>query len=265
VDARSWLTGKLKMASGSDVWLEGPAMIGLIRAVAALGESGLEGYVIVGGVAVTARLGEAHRATTDVDTVIDEVAHPNAVEALLAHPDAKPDPTAAHGVQVGGTKVEIIGVGPVDDDSYHGMTELQTLFVASHTWALTTATPLRLVAGADPAVRVTAPFATPAALFAMKLHAIQHRRPTSRPEKRSSDALDLYRLLLRHDADSSLRTALARGPEPLRHSVRAATQIVLIEGAVQTRRWMAALGDQTDTLSPEELRFLAHSVVDALS
>ena len=50
----------------------------------------------------------------------------------------------------------------------------------------------------------------------MKLHAIQDRRPTSRPEKRGSDALDLYRLLLQLDADGSVRADLARGARPLR-------------------------------------------------
>jgi hypothetical protein len=70
------------MASGSQVVLQGPAMAGLIRAVAALNQNGLEDFVIVGGVAVAARLGEAHRATTNVDTVIDEVAHPDAIQAI---------------------------------------------------------------------------------------------------------------------------------------------------------------------------------------
>ena len=37
------------MASGSDVVLQGPAMVGLIRAVAGLTQTGLDHYVIVGG------------------------------------------------------------------------------------------------------------------------------------------------------------------------------------------------------------------------
>ena len=78
----------------------------------------------------------------------------------------------------------LIGVGPVDNATFDGLTELQTLFVAAHTWALATATPLTLVAGSELTVLATGPFATPAALFAMKLHAIQDRRSTSRPERR---------------------------------------------------------------------------------
>ena len=92
------------MTSGSDAVLQGPAMTGPIRAVAALNESGLEGFVIVGGVAVAARLGQAHRATTDVDTVIDEVAHPDAIEALLALPDAQLDPTGSTACESGGPR-----------------------------------------------------------------------------------------------------------------------------------------------------------------
>jgi hypothetical protein len=94
------------MASGSEVVLRGPAMVGLI----ALSQSGLEGFAIVGGVAVAARLGQAHRATTDVDTAIDEVAHPDGIAALLALPDAHADPTGPHRVRLGETNVEIIGL-----------------------------------------------------------------------------------------------------------------------------------------------------------
>jgi hypothetical protein len=44
-----------------------------------------------------------------------------------------------------------------------------------------------------------------------------------------------YRLLLDLDADGSLRTALTGAPSPLRRVVRAATQKVLINGAVRIR------------------------------
>ena len=200
-----------------------------------------------------------------MDTVIDEVVHPDAIETLLALPDAQPDPTGSHRVWIGGTKVEIIGVGPVDDDAFDGLTELQTLFVSAHTWALSTATPVTLVSGAEPTVRATGPFASPAALFAIKLHAVQDRRATSRPEKRSSDALDLYRLLFQFDGDGSLRADLASAPSPLRHAVRAATQRVLLDAAARTRGWLSASDDQAGPVTADELRYLAQPVVDALA
>ena len=252
------------MASGSEVVLPGSAIVGLVRAIAALEEINLNGYVIVGGVAVNTRLGQAHRATTDVDTVVNEMSNVGVIEALLTHPDAEPDPTGSQRVIVAGTKVEIIGIGHVDDASFEGMTDLQTLFVGAHAWALETATPLTLIAGADPSIRATSPFATPAALFAMKLHAIQDRRATSRMEKRGSDAMDLYRLLLDLDADGSLRSDLAVAPAPLRYAVRVAAQNILIDNSARTRGWMLSANDFHGQVSAEELRALADPVVRAI-
>jgi hypothetical protein len=119
-------------------------MVPLVHAVAQLGIAGLDRYAVVGGVAVTARLGQAHRATGDVDTVVDETRPPDAVEALLALPDAERDPSGEHRVLVGGTKIEILGVGPIGDDDLDGIPPQDALFVAAHVWALDTATPLTL-------------------------------------------------------------------------------------------------------------------------
>jgi hypothetical protein len=99
----------------------------------------------------------------------------------------------------------------------------------------------------------------------MKLHAIQDRRPTSRPEKRSSEALDLYRLLLQLDADGSLRADLASASSPLHYAIRAATQRVLIDGAPRTRGWLSASDDQAGPVTADELRYLARPAVDALA
>lgn len=155
------------MQSGGDlVILPGDAMLPLVRAVAALADAGLGRYTVVGGVAVAARLNQAHRATADVDTVVDETTPPDAVEALLALPDTARDPSADHRVLVAGTKVEFLGVGPLSGADLEGIPTKDALFVASHVWALDTASPITVVAGADPDVRATAPFATPAALIA---------------------------------------------------------------------------------------------------
>ena len=59
-------------------------------------------------------------------------------------------------------------------------------------------------------VRVTAPFATPAALVAMKLHAIETRHGVGQ-DKRAGDAWDLYRILVDLDADATVSNALATG------------------------------------------------------
>lgn len=263
--ARSSPIGIILMPSGADlVIFPGPGMAELISAVGALGESGLHRYCVVGGVAVTVRLGSAHRATADVDTVVDETTPPDAVTALLARSDARQDPTAQHRVIINGTKVEILHVAPLDDRELEGIPSDDALFVASHAWALDTATLVTIVAGHDDLVRVTAPFATPAALIAMKLHAIQTRSSIGQ-DKRAGDAWDLYRILVDLDADGAVRRELDDAPTNLRNLIRDAINRVLLTGANRTRGWLRAGDDQMSAVTAEDLRFVAAPVHDVLS
>ena len=62
--------------------------------------------------------------------------------------------------------------------------------------------------------RATARVATPAALVAMKLRAMQQRRANVL-NKRASDAYDAYRLLAAHDRDGSIARELATAPDGL--------------------------------------------------
>lgn len=214
------------MPSGSErVVLPGAAMVPLVKAIAALNEAGIGRFAIIGGVAVTARLGQAHRATADVDTVVDETTSPNAVEALLDLPGAAPDPASDHRVLFDETTIEILGVGPVNETQLDEVPTKDALFVAAHVWALETATPLTIVAGDRPDVGATAPFATPAALVAMKLHAIEDRSETRGSEKRAGDAWDIYRLLVDLDGDGAIRQGLASAPASLRGLVKDADEL----------------------------------------
>lgn len=253
------------MPSGGDlVVLPGDAMVPLVRAVAALADAGVGRYAVVGGVAVSVRLNEAHRATADVDTVVDETMPPDAVEALLALPDAVRDPSADHRVLVGGTKVEILGVGPLDELDLEGIPTKDALFVSSHVWALDTASPITVVAAAELDVRATAPFATPAALIAMKLHAIEDRSNTSGQDKRAGDAWDIYRILVDLDVDGSVRSAFAAASGTLRYLVRDAAERVLVTAAARTTGWLRAGDDAMGAVTTEELRFVGRLLVDAL-
>lgn len=87
-----------------------------------------------------------------------------------------------------GIRVEVIDVGqlpPTED--LDDLSDRQRLFIASHSWALSTATPLTVASEGPDASDATAPFATPAALVAMKLHAIQDRSGDGQAE-RAGDA-----------------------------------------------------------------------------
>lgn len=240
-------------------------MVGLVRAVAAMETAGLGRHAVVGGLAVCARLNQAHRATADVDTVVDETTPPDAVNALLQLDDTHPDLTASHRVYVSGTKVEILGVGPIaEDEDLSWATDADGLFVRAHTWALDTAGLVRVVSGDDPSVQATAPFATPGALVAMKLHAIEGRS-TAGLDKRAGDAWDLYRILVDLDADGAVRAELRGAPVPLRDLVAAAADRVLATGAARTRGWMRTGDDVVAAVTADELRFVGQALLDALA
>jgi hypothetical protein len=253
------------MQSGAElVFLKGPAMVRLVRAVAAFEAADVSNYVIVGGIAVTARLGQAHRATVDVDAVVDDMAPPpTALEALLSLPDARRDNQADHRIYVEGTKIEIMLVGRLAPEDLDGIPELDALFVAAHTWALETATSLTIVADANPAVRATAPIATHAALLAMKLHAIQDRSAAS-ASKRASDAWDIYRILVDLDADGTVRSALGAATKALRDLVRQSAERILITDATRTRSWLVQGDDIMASVTAEDLRLVARPLIDAL-
>ncbi len=100
------------MATSGDspVVLLGHPAAALVRAVGAIARAPVGPYAIVGGVAVAVRLGTAHRATTDVDTVVYDGTKPAAVEVLSALAGAVRDVATDHRVFLDGTKIELLGV-----------------------------------------------------------------------------------------------------------------------------------------------------------
>lgn len=142
-------------------------------------------FVLVGGLAVMARLTQAHRATQDLDALVTGVGFTRAVAML---PSGKADGT---GLSIGGVKVDTIEVVP--ETTWAHIAELDApldrLFVAAHLWAMQTASPLRVIAGTSSAL---VPVATVAALLTTKLHA--YTSPRRNPDKRPGDALDVLEL-----------------------------------------------------------------------
>ncbi len=238
-------------------------MVRLVRAAAKVADANLGSYAVIGGVAVSARLGQAHRATADIDTVVDDLTPPPAIEALLDVPGAHADPTGAHRVLIDGIKVEVQGTEPFTPADLDGLTEKQILYVGAHRYALDSATPLTLVAQAKQA-RATVPVATPGALFAMKLHAIEDRRAGGGLDKRAGDAWDMYRILLDLDRDAEVRDELSALPDPLRKVIADTAERIFVERAARTIGWLKAGDERMATITAEELQALGQPVVDAL-
>ena len=70
------------------VTLTGTAMVPLVRATAALASEDIPPFAVIGGVAVTVRLGRALRATADLDAVTDQRYTPTALQILRGREDA---------------------------------------------------------------------------------------------------------------------------------------------------------------------------------
>jgi predicted nucleotidyltransferase len=246
------------------VILLGDEMAGLVAAVGRVATAEVGRYAIVGGVAVTVRLGSAHRATSDVDAVVDDARIPTAFEVLTALPEAIADPNSDHRVRLDGTKVELLPVGTVADDDLEGIPEKDALFVGAHAWALETASSVDVLSHVS-GDRVTAQFATPAALVAMKLHAIEDRSPTSGVDKRAGDGSDIFELLVRLNADGSLEAELAGLAPNLRGLVARATDRVLVSGAARTRSWMRSGDAAAGSVTADELRSVGEPLLAALT
>ncbi|MEO8691981.1 MAG: hypothetical protein ABI658_00610 [Acidimicrobiales bacterium] len=171
---------------------------------------------------------------------------------------------------VDGTKIEIRGVDRLDlvHPDLGDLTYKQQLFVVAHRWALDTATPLTVEGWKDnirAAVTATAPFAIPAALLAMKLHAIEDRsNGFDQTRKRGGDAWDMHQLLTRLDANGSVRAQLALAPPVVRGLVSEGLERVFIARKNLTAGWMRAI-PQAAGVTGDELALPAESVLVALS
>jgi hypothetical protein len=239
-------------------------MVRLVGAAAKVATAPLGRYAIIGGVAVSARLQQTHRATADIDTVVDDMTPPPAVETLLALPGAHPDPTGPHRVLVDGIKVEVQGTEPFADADLDGLTDKQILYVAAHRYALDSANAVTLVAQ-DADVRATVRVATAGALFAMKLHAIEDRRPAGGMDKRAGDAWDIYRILLDLDRTGAVRNELAALSPSLRRVVAEAADRILVTKAARTVSWLRAGDDRMAAIASDELPALGRPVIETLA
>ena len=105
------------------VVLTGPAMVPLVRAAAALEAEDIPPFAVIGGVAVTVRLGRVMRATADLDAVTDQRYTPTALEILCSRDDTAYDATDPHTITISGAEVQFQDVEPVGDRLSHGLAD----------------------------------------------------------------------------------------------------------------------------------------------
>ena len=163
---------------------------------------------------------------------------------MLIGPGVRPGTGAAerNRLYIDDVKVDIIATGDIDLDGFDVVPEKQALFALAHHWAMGTST-LLSIADETGAI-ATCLVATPAALVAMKLHALQDQH-AGRPEKIVSDCRDLYFLLENFDRDGSIRKRDRCRPRPAVPARRERHSRELVDGAVRLERSMLVYSQAT--------------------
>ncbi len=235
----------------------------LVPAIQALERQGLPRHALIGGIAVIARLGQRHRATSDIDEVYlgDSI---DAVQVLVDR-GASRQPNGV--ILQDGTKVDLIAVGDYEREDLPEDTG-QRAFILAHRWALDTSEPLTLVVGdAEGTAKagVTTTVSTTAALVAMKISSAPARRePTL--YKRATDIFDVYRLLTVHDLDGSVAAAVNHAPEDLAMLTSGLADRLLVREAERSVRWMlTAGGPEMEHVTAADLRAVGAPFVDLLA
>lgn len=244
------------------VILTGRAMVPLVRAAAALEAEDIPPFAVIGGVAVTVRLGRTLRATADLDAVTDQRYTPTALEVLRARDDATYDAADPHTITIAGAEVQFQDVEPVDDADVSHLDDKDLLYVAAHAHALAAATPVRLLAD-DARTEATVPVATTGALLATKLHAYLGRRRVAGPDKRPGDLWDIYNLLLHLGGDATADLAAAN--PSLARVVATTVRQHLVAGAIRARSVLLTSNDERyQAVTAEEISYAAEAFLDAL-
>lgn len=179
--------------------------------------------VLIGGVAVAARLGTVERATGDVDAVVDAPDDPGSIELLLEKGVAVTRISETSAL-VDDVKVDLIDTFRVSGETFADAAGPDDHFVAAHRFGFETASPMRLVVTGGPEVPTLV--ADPAGLVAMKLHAALWRR--DRERKLPGDLYDLYRLLDVFDTAGELSSVIGSRPN-LNRLCLAAAETVFVE------------------------------------
>jgi predicted nucleotidyltransferase len=165
---------------------EGPVLAALVDAVDALATAEVD-FVLVGGLAVMARLATVHRATSDLDALSGDDQFVLVCESTIPGATRVADKLVIDDITVDAIIVD----GDVSFGAIEAAVDapLDRLFTAGHRFALDDARPIDLI-GSGRRTRVLV--ADARALLVTKLHA--YLSPRRDPAKGGSDALDLVRL-----------------------------------------------------------------------
>ncbi|MGQ0826657.1 MAG: hypothetical protein ACT4OX_16790 [Actinomycetota bacterium] len=227
------------------------------RAVARLAQFGpeLPPFAIIGGLAVITRLGRAHRATNDVDTVSDDqvglvdglvsAGFDRQRDSVLLEPDLK---------------LDVIDVSEGDPDYVPYLT---------HRFAFDTRTQVDVIvrpSSGGPTVAACVSIARASALVAIKLAISEGVGRQRDPRKVGSDAFDVARLLQRLGPDA-LADELSGLAEPgfIDRVSLLATRHLVDEADRTTAAIVRSAVQGVEVIPAAQLEFLGRAFVERLS
>jgi hypothetical protein len=208
--------------------------------------------VIVGGLAVLARLSNPHRATVDLDVVDRLLGGTPQLELLRAADGAEAVEPAAVLLLTpyGAVKVDVLEVRqaeidqPSDDPG-------DRLHASAHAWANDSATDLTIEVSSRGGehVEVTTPVAEPGPLIAMKLQAVMNRSV----DKQGTDLLDIIRLAVDQDTRPVAMAQIAGVADTIASDIALHVDLWLVRRRQQVLQWIRKAGGGDVTAEDLEL------------
>lgn len=196
--------------------------------------------VVIGGLAVLSRLSVPYRATTDLD-VVDRLRGASQLQLLRRQAGATPiEPAAVElPTSLGNVKIDVLEVRQIELDEPSDNPG-DRLHASSHAWAYDTATDLRVtVTSSESAVRrVTARFAEPGPLIAMKLQALMDRTTA----KQGTDLQDIVRLILDEETRPVAMEQLSTCDQSMASDIAQHVQLWLVQRRLQVLGSVRATG-----------------------
>lgn len=232
--------------SGSQVTFVGNAMAPVVQGVAEVRALIGQPPIVVGGLAVLARLSSPYRATVDLDMVDRLLGRVPQLEVLRAADGAEPVEPAAVRLPTpfGPVKIDVLEVRqaeldrPSDDPG-------DRLHASAHAWANDTATELTIEVvrvGGD-RIEVTTPVAEPGPLIAMKLQAVMNRSVA----KQGTDLQDILRLTFDEATRPAALRQIGNIDAATARDIALHVDLWFVRKRLQALRWIHAAGGQDVT------------------
>lgn len=208
--------------------------------------------VVVGGLAVLARLSQPYRATVDLDVVDRMRGGVSQLEVLRAADGAEAVEPAAVLLPTrhGAVKVDVLEVRQVELDRPSDDPG-DRLHASAHAWAHDSATDIavEVITRGGERVEATTPVAEPGPLIAMKLQAIMNRAVN----KQGTDLLDIVRLSFDAETRTAALSQIVHVDPAVASDIATHVDLWMVRQRQRSLQWIRAVGGADVTLDDIDL------------